>query len=83
MQKVDILVNNAGVMGCPRETTKEGIEMQLGVNHMGHFLLTNLLLDKIKVSILQVISYSLHILMSHTVKLIKIMTFTCLLPPWD
>ncbi|XP_011498766.1 PREDICTED: retinol dehydrogenase 13-like [Ceratosolen solmsi marchali] len=45
-----ILINNAGVMRCPLTYTKEGIEMQIGVNHMGHFLLTNLLLDSIKKS---------------------------------
>lgn len=48
--KLHILVNNAGVMRCPKSSTKDGIEMQLGVNHMGHFLLTNLLLDVLKVS---------------------------------
>ena len=48
--RLDVLVNNAGVMRCPRLLTCEGIELQLGVNHMGHFLLTNLLLDKLKVS---------------------------------
>jgi len=48
--KLHVLINNAGVMRCPKSHTKEGIEMQLGVNHMGHFLLTNLLLDVLKVS---------------------------------
>lgn len=44
------LINNAGIMKCKKGYTKEGIEMQLGVNFMGHFLLTNLLLDTLKAS---------------------------------
>ena len=39
-------MNNAGVMALPsKELTQDGLEMQTGVNHFGHFLLTNLLMD--------------------------------------
>lgn len=48
--KLNILINNAGVMVCPYGKTADGFEMQIGVNHIGHFLLTNLLIDLIKQS---------------------------------
>jgi len=48
LKKINILINNAGIADCPEMRTKEGFEMQIGTNHFGHFLLTNLLLPWLK-----------------------------------
>jgi len=48
--KIDILINNAGVMACPELKTEDGFEMQIGTNHLGHFLLTEMLLPLLKKS---------------------------------
>ena len=47
-QKVDMLLNNAGVMGVLRYDTEDGWDVQLQVNHLGHFLLTHELLPLLK-----------------------------------
>ena len=46
--KLDVLINNAGIMVPPLEYTEDGFESQFGVNHLGAFVLTSLLLDKIR-----------------------------------
>jgi NAD(P)-dependent dehydrogenase (short-subunit alcohol dehydrogenase family) len=45
---LDALINNAGIMQTPQQQTADGFEMQLGTNHLGHFLLAGLMLDLVE-----------------------------------
>ncbi|XP_060030751.1 retinol dehydrogenase 12 isoform X2 [Erinaceus europaeus] len=49
-KQLHLLINNAGVMMCPYSKTTDGFETHIGVNHLGHFLLTYLLLERLKES---------------------------------
>ena len=46
--RLDLLINNAGVMVPPHSQTRDGFELQLGTNHLGHFALTALLMDLVR-----------------------------------
>ena len=46
--RLDILINNAGIMMCPYSKTKDGFEIQMGTNHLGHFALTGRLMPLLK-----------------------------------
>ena len=48
--RLDVLINNAGIFPAKQKFTEDGFEMQIGVNHLAPFLLTNLLLDCLKAS---------------------------------
>ena len=47
LPKIDLLINNAGVMSPSRTITKEGFELHFATNHLGHFALTGLLLERV------------------------------------
>lgn len=49
-ERIDVLINNAGVHLGRRQVSEDGFEMTLAVNHLAHFLLTHLLLDRLKAS---------------------------------
>jgi NAD(P)-dependent dehydrogenase (short-subunit alcohol dehydrogenase family) len=53
---IDALINNAGVMATPHRQTKDGFELQIGTNHLGHFALTNLLLRHVTDRVVNVAS---------------------------
>ncbi len=57
-ERLDVLINNAGMYGGPLRFTENGLEMHFGVNYVGHFLLTNLLLDYIKVDFKVFVAFS-------------------------
>jgi len=57
---LDLLVNNAGVMATPRRMTADGFELQFGTNHLGHFALTGLLLDRLRGGRVTTVSSGAH-----------------------
>ncbi|MGA8547409.1 MAG: oxidoreductase [Mycobacterium sp.] len=59
--EVDTLINNAGVMAVPKRYTIDGFESQIGINHLGHFALTGLLIERIRDRVVTM-SSGLHVL---------------------
>jgi NAD(P)-dependent dehydrogenase (short-subunit alcohol dehydrogenase family) len=56
--KLDMLILNAGVMACPYAETADGVEMQFGTNHLGHFFLTRQLMPVLESSKARVVTVS-------------------------
>jgi NAD(P)-dependent dehydrogenase (short-subunit alcohol dehydrogenase family) len=55
--EIDLLINNAGVMAPPLTRTADGFELQFGTNHLGHFVLTNLMLERVTARVVTVSSF--------------------------
>ena len=55
---IDGLINNAGIMQTPQRKTKDGFELQVGTNHLGHFLWTSLLIDLVDAALGRVVVVS-------------------------
>lgn len=53
---IDVLILNAGIMAIPKLTTKDGFEMQMGTNHLGHFAFAGLIRDRVRSRIVSVSS---------------------------
>jgi NAD(P)-dependent dehydrogenase (short-subunit alcohol dehydrogenase family) len=56
--EIDVLINNAGIMVPPLSRTADGFELQFGTNHLGHFALTNLLLEHVTARVVTVSSHA-------------------------
>lgn len=56
--RLDALINNAGVMQPPKGQTKDGFELQFGINHLGHFLFTALMLDMVEAASGRIVTLS-------------------------
>jgi NAD(P)-dependent dehydrogenase (short-subunit alcohol dehydrogenase family) len=61
LDEFDVLINNAGVMAVPKRRTVDGFESQIGINHLGHFALTGLLIERIRGRVVTM-SSGLHVL---------------------
>jgi NAD(P)-dependent dehydrogenase (short-subunit alcohol dehydrogenase family) len=61
VEEFDTLINNAGVMAVPKRRTVDGFESQIGINHLGHFALTGLLIERIRGRVVTM-SSGLHVL---------------------
>lgn len=60
ISRVDTLILNAGIMACPYKETADGIEMQFGTNHLGHFYLVDQLMPMLEASNARVVTVSSH-----------------------